>query len=270
VAHEFDQGPVGEPFLSLAQDYPGAETYPAQAFRVEWGPIFHRGRLDGSARVLIIGQDPAELEDITRRILVGTAGHRVQGFLGKLGITRSYVMINTFLYSVYGQQGGEAHKDDAAIVAYRDSWLTALTGTAAFDAVIALGQLADDAWSKFKSQASPDVASLPYAHITHPTQPESSSGGDPGKLAAAIKAMLANWNAALEQLHPQIAHPDVPGSLTLYGEAFAHGDLAEVPEADLPPGLPDWMRSSDAWAQRTGKTAADKRANITITIPAGA
>jgi hypothetical protein len=270
VAHDFDQGPIAEPFLTLARDYPGAETYPADAFRVEWGPIFHRGRLDGSARVLVIGQDPAASEDITRRILVGAAGHRTQGFLAKLGINHSYVMINTFLYSVYGQQGGDQHKDDAAIIDYRNSWLTALTEPAQLDAVIALGQLADDAWSKFKTQTEPGIASLPYARITHPTQPESSSGGDPQKLAQAITAMLANWNAALQQLHPQIAHPDVPGPLTLYGETFAPEDLAEIPEADLPPGLPDWMRSPAAWAQRTGNTATEKRATITITIPSSA
>jgi len=269
VTHEFDPGPVAGPFLALAQAYPGAETYPAQSFRVEWGPIFHRGRLDGSARVLVIGQDPAESEDVTRRILVGTAGHRVQGFLAKLGITRSYIMVNTFLYSVYGQQGGEKHKDDAAIIAYRNGWLAALTGTAQLDAVIALGALADDAWGKFKNQAAADIASLPYAHITHPTAPESASGGDPRKLATGIAAMLANWNTALTRLHPLIAHPDVPGPLTPYGEKFAAGDYVEIPEVDLPPGLPDWMRSPADWAQRTGTTAAAKRATITITIPDG-
>jgi uracil-DNA glycosylase len=267
MAHEFDQGPIAEPFLTLAQDYPGAETYPAQAFRVEWGPVFHRGRLDGSARVLVIGQDPAASEDITRRILVGAAGHRIEGFLAKLGINRSYVMVNTFLYSVYGQQGGEQHREDAAIIAYRNSWLAALTSPGQLDAVIALGQLADDAWSKFKTKTDPGTASLPYAHITHPTEPESSSGGDPQKLAQAIKVMLSDWNAALQQLHPQIAHPDTPGPLTLYGETFAPRDLVEIPEADLPPGLPAWMRSPAAWAQRTGTTAAEKRATITITIP---
>ena len=267
VPHAFDLGPVAEPFRTLVQRYPGPEAYPADAFRVEWGPIFHRGRLDGSALVLVIGQDPAASEDITRRILVGAAGHRIQGFLAKLGIDRSYIMINTFLYSVYGQQGGVRHKDDAAIVAYRNSWLSALTAPGQLAAVIALGQLADDAWSKFKAGADASVAALPYAHITHPTQPESSSGGNPQKLAQAIKTMLANWNAALGQLHPQIAHPDTPGPLIGYGDAFAPADLAEIPEGDLPPGLPEWMRSPAAWAQRTGSTAAQKRATITITIP---
>lgn len=271
MAHPFDPGPVAEPFRSLAQDYPGAETYPADAFRVEWGPIFHRGRLDGSARVLAIGQDPAASEDVTRRILVGAAGHRFQGFLAKLGIDTSYVMVNTFLYSVYGQQGGTRHKDDAAIVAYRNRWLDALLAGGAVEAVIALGSLADHAWTQYKRHpgAAAGAARLPYAHVTHPTQPESSSGTDPAKLAAATRALLANWNVALRQLHPRIAHPDASRPLVPYGETWAVGDLAEIPEQDLPAGLPAWMRSPAAWAQRTGTTAAQKRATITVTIPAG-
>ncbi len=271
MTHQFDPGPVAEPFRSLAQGYPGAETYPADAFRVEWGPIFHRGRLDGSARVLAIGQDPAASEDITRRILVGAAGHRFQGFLAKLGIDVSYAMINTFLYSVYGQQGGERHKDDAAIVAYRNQWLDALLAGGAIEAVVALGSLADHAWSQYLRHpgAAPGAASLPYAHITHPTQPESSSGGDASRLAAATRALLASWNVALGQLHPRIAHPDASRPLVPYGETWDAGDLAEIPEQDLPAGLPAWMRSPDAWAQRTGATAAQRRATITVTIPAG-
>ena len=105
---------------------PGDDVYPPDAFRTEWGPIFHRGRLDGSARVLVLGQDPATHETICRRILVGEAGQRLQGFLAKLGITRSYVLVNAFLYSVYGQGGGTRHVDDDAIVAYRHRWLDTL------------------------------------------------------------------------------------------------------------------------------------------------
>jgi len=79
--HPFDAGYCEEPFRTLAGDYPETETYPSGQFRVEWGPIFPRGRLDGSARVLIIGQDPAQHESVVRRILVGEAGRRVQAFL---------------------------------------------------------------------------------------------------------------------------------------------------------------------------------------------
>ena len=62
-----------EPFATLVANYPGQDVHPVKDFRVEWGPVFHRGRLDGAARVLIIGQDPAQHEACLRRILVGTA-----------------------------------------------------------------------------------------------------------------------------------------------------------------------------------------------------
>src|SRR6266536_1313305 len=106
MPHPFDPGYSRKPFSTLAAAYPGPDVYPPKDFRVEWGPVFHRGRLDGTARVLVIGQDPGSHESIARRILVGEAGQRIQGFLVKLGIETSYVMVNTFLYSVYGQGGG--------------------------------------------------------------------------------------------------------------------------------------------------------------------
>ena len=88
MPHPFDPGYVAEPFLTLCVEYPEANVHPPNQFRLEWGPIFHRGRLDGSARVLVIGQDPAQHESVVRRILVGEAGRRVQGFLAKLGVTQ--------------------------------------------------------------------------------------------------------------------------------------------------------------------------------------
>ena len=87
MPHAFDPGYFEAPFTGLVQTYPEADVYPPDQFRVEWGPIFHRGRLDGSARVLVIGQDPAQHETVVRRILVGEAGRRLQGLLAKLGIT---------------------------------------------------------------------------------------------------------------------------------------------------------------------------------------
>jgi uracil-DNA glycosylase len=51
---------------------------------VEWGPIFHRGRLDGTAKLLIVGQDLGQHEPIARRILVGEAVQLMQSFLRKL------------------------------------------------------------------------------------------------------------------------------------------------------------------------------------------
>jgi hypothetical protein len=68
MPHPFDPGYVAEPFLALCTDYPKANVYPPDQFRLEWGPIFHRGRLDGSARVL----DASEpVVDRTRLLIAG-------------------------------------------------------------------------------------------------------------------------------------------------------------------------------------------------------
>ena len=183
--------------------------------------------------------------------------------MAKLGVTRSYLLVNTFLYSIYGQAAGEQHVDDAGIVDYRNAWLDAIFAHNDIDAVLALGHLADHSWHAWGKGGS-----VPYRHVTHPTQPESSSGGDPGRLRGAIAAMLENWNAALEALHP-LAHADVAAALVPYGTTFAAGDRVEIPEGDVPPGLPDWMRSPHSWADRVGSTPAAKRRNITVTVPSG-
>lgn len=73
MTQDFDPG-YPAPYAALAAGCPGTDVFPAADFRVEWGPIFHRGRLDGTARVLVIGQDPAQHEAIARRCLIGVAG----------------------------------------------------------------------------------------------------------------------------------------------------------------------------------------------------
>src|SRR5262245_4101001 len=212
----FDPGYADEPFRTLVASYPGAAAYPAGGFRLEWGPVFHRGRLDGSARVLVIGQDPAQHETIARRILVGEAGHRLQGLLFKLGIDTSYVMVNTFVYSVFGG-GGSGRVDDAGIVAYRNKWLEALLAPGKVEAVIALGGMAKDAWTLFKATPAGTAVTAGFVHITHPTAPESGSRDDPSKHAPLTAAMLANWNNGIDAIAPSIQHPDHAPSLKHYG-----------------------------------------------------
>jgi uracil-DNA glycosylase len=269
VTTDFDPGYCQEPWATLCRSYPDTAVYPAADFRVEWGPLFHRGRLDGTARVLLIGQDPAQHEAITRRILVGEAGQRTQGFLAKLGITRSYVMVNTYLYSVYGQSAANHYATDANIANYRHQWLNALTTHNHLEAIISLGSLADTAYHTWLAQAPPGTSTIPYRHITHPTAPNSGAAAG-GNYAALVAAMLANWNSALQYLHAHISHPDTPSSLHLYGTSLQASDDVEIPAGDLPAGLPAWMRSLENWADRTGASSDTKRATITITVPADA
>jgi hypothetical protein len=268
MSRAFDAGCGEEQFRSLAGDYPGDDVYPPGQFRVEWGPIFHRGRLDGSARVLVVGQDPAQHETIVRRVLVGEAGRRLQGLLARLGVTSSYAIVNTFLYSVFGSVKA-ATRRDPRLVGYRNGWLDALLVGKPVEAVLTLGDAANEAWAMWKATATGSAVDVPHAAVTHPTQPESSSGGDRTKLAEATKKLLRNWNTALEALAPAIQHPDEPRPLVLYGDAWAPGDRLPVPEADLPAGLPAWMGEQDGWAKRSGADVLAKRRNITITVPKG-
>src|SRR4029079_19035426 len=158
-----------QPYRDLVAASPDESVYPLDSFRVEWGPVFHRGPLDGSALGLIIGQDPATHEAIARRILVGEAGQRAQGLLSRLGIDRSYVFINTFLYSVYGQGGGTRHINDPAITDYRNRWINAIVADQQIEAIISLGQLADQAYEQWRATPQGAASTAAYVTVRHPT-----------------------------------------------------------------------------------------------------
>lgn len=268
MAHAFDSGTYPSEIRTLFEEYPGAEVYPLIDFRTEWGPIFHRGRLDGSARIVVIGQDPAAHEAIARRILVGEAGQRVQGFLARLGVTESYVMVNAFLYSVYGQGGGARHDDDPLIAEYRNKWFDAVM-TKKVEGVVAFGQLADKAFDQWlQTPNGKKFDKVAYVTARHPTYPVSASASGQKTKAEATADMLQTWNAALQVLHSVLKHPDEEVPLKLYSDELADDDVVEIPEFDLPPGTPEWMRSLKSWASRTGDDAREKRATIQVRIPA--
>jgi hypothetical protein len=274
---EFDPGPVEEPFATLARVYPGTDVYPASDFRVEWGPIFHRGRLDGSAKVVLIGQDPGQHESIAHRILVGEAGQRVQGFLAKLGFDRSYAMVNAYLYSVYGQSAGEQHAGDDAIAGYRNKWLDALLAGPGVEAVISFGHLGREAFERWQKTPTGKQSTVHFEHLTHPTMPDAASKGDPAKRAVAMKKMLTEWNAALGRLDHELGDRDSDVQLVPYGDDLTAADHSPIPSRDLPAGAPAWWSSLKTWADRVAvgdfATPAErteaKRATVVVTVPEG-
>jgi uracil-DNA glycosylase len=84
----------------------GVETTGREAFRWHFGPMFYRGRLaDGEVKVLVVGQEGAQDESLTHRAFTGGTGSRMQHVLRHLGITRSYLFLNTFCYPIFGQYG---------------------------------------------------------------------------------------------------------------------------------------------------------------------
>lgn len=103
MSTNFDPGPPPS-WADLFSEAPlGFYQQRPKQFRFEFGPVYYRGRLDGTARVLVVGQDPSTDEILAQRTLVGDAGQRVQGLLRKLGLASSYLMLNTFLYGIHGQ-----------------------------------------------------------------------------------------------------------------------------------------------------------------------
>ena len=261
ITDPFDTGPTGT-FRALCRTYPDDTVFRgADGFRSLWGPIFYRGRANGTARLLVIGQDPAQTEAVTRRCLSGQAGRRVQGFVEKLGYTKSYLMINAFLYGIFNQNMALPHLNDPDIQAYRHAWLEAAFAPGRIEAVVTFGTPAFDAWKAFT--ATPTGAGiLPTVHFHKALHPTADKPGGP----ITRKELLDNWNVALQSLHPAIQHPDVSKPLVPYGSDFTEAELPEIPSRDLPMGLQSWMRRTDFWASMS-PTPGTERANISIQVP---
>lgn len=209
-------------------------------FRLDFGPVYYRGRLDGTARLLVVGQDPSVNELLAHRAFVGQSGQRLQGLLAKLGLTRSYLMLNTFLFSIFGQFGGDnaALSSSDPILGWRNSTFDAVAATNPLAAVLTVGSGARDAVDRW-----PGGTGIPRVHILHPAFPDTAR-------------LLADWNECLATLGHHIAPDDgaVPGEP--YGADFAPGDVVAVPPRDLPFGLPRWHGQGDH-AKRDGHTVIE-------------
>ena len=81
-----------------------------EAFRWHHGPMFYRGRLDGSAKVLIVGQEGAQDESLSHRSFTGGTGARMQHLLRFIGLDRSYLFLNSFVYPIFGQYTQDLRK----------------------------------------------------------------------------------------------------------------------------------------------------------------
>jgi uracil-DNA glycosylase len=232
---EWDPGPPVA-FADHFESHPSYAPWSAR-FRMAWGPIFYRGRLDGSAKVIVIGQDPAADEDVARRILVGDAGQRLQGFLRKLGLVRSYAMVNTFLYGLKGQIDAQAKQisSDPNISNWRNQLLDMLA-TPQIEAILAFGAGAHQAVDLW-----PGATGRFVARLTHPSARDEAP-------------LLANWNQWLPQLRPRVT-PDSDGtpSDAAYGTTFMDADREPIPAWDLPFGVPRWLGHGDTAVRVTGK-----------------
>jgi hypothetical protein len=235
---DFDPGPPSA-YASLfaqAPDYTPFEEH----FWFDWGPIYYRGRLDGSARLLCIASDPGPTERVACRTLVGDAGQRVQGFLSKLGLTRSYLCLNAFIYAMYPSHSSSAGAvlSDPDQLAWRNKLFDKANGSK-IQAIVAFGGNAQDA-----ADLWPGATSRPLIKIPHPSSHYTTS-------------LLDGWRGAIEQLRA-IVTPDADGDPTgaNYGTSFTEADYSPIPKSDLPFGVPDWF-GDDSW----GRTGSPRHSN---------
>lgn len=227
----FDFGPP-LPIAEICSRCP-APTH-ASAFWTAWGPVFYRGRLDGSARVLCIASDPGPTERVANRTLVGDAGQRVQGFLAKLGLTRSYLCVNAFPYALHPSFAGSVDEllAEPAAQAWRNDFYDAVLPPR-IRAVVLFGvnaQKAFDLW--------PGKPSIHTERIPHPSSHDTA-------------ALLQAWRAAVTRLRGVVA-PDADGDASgaNYGTSFREQDYAPIPRRDLPFGAAPFLGDDHA-----GRTA---------------
>lgn len=119
---DFDAGaPKKSKWPKLFGDTPNYRAYGqtvlggrGEKFRWKMGPMWYRGRLEqNQVKVFIVGQEGAQDENVSNRSFTGSTGTRMQKFLNYLGIDRSYLFMNTFVYTITGQYSlfGEDRKN---------------------------------------------------------------------------------------------------------------------------------------------------------------
>ncbi|NET37277.1 MAG: uracil-DNA glycosylase [Cyanothece sp. SIO1E1] len=245
---EFDLGPFPEWnnfFQGAPIDY--YLEHASERFRIEFGPVFHRGRLDGTAKVLVIGQDPSTDEIIAQRAFVGASGQRLQRYLNKIGITRSYIIINTFIFSIYGQFDDEMRgiSLEPTIKNYRERMINYILEKNEIEAILTFGNGPRHAVENWTNSTG-----LPIFNLVHPAAPETTA--------------FPSWNTQL----PDIIDMVTPDDATLVDASIYEGswrrgtNRADIPRYDLPFGIPDWHGTRGTRSQRG---PSDRKKNITWT-----
>jgi len=218
---EFDPGPSAA-YEAIFATAPDLGTLHPDRFREQFGGVMYRGRLDGTARVILVGQDPSTDETLARRAFVGFSGQRVQGLLLKLGINRSYTMVNTFHFGIHGQYDAEMKSisQSSPVLSFRNKLLDNLAKDNHLEIIIAIGVGAREAVEMWPGSADYNVFQL-----VHPSAP--------------VGAVLPNWKENLNAMRAAV-RSEVEPDLTEYSDLWQPQDAIDIPRFDLPFGIPAW------------------------------
>jgi hypothetical protein len=243
---QFDAGPTGamKTIMDATPDYE-AEVGDSTTFWYAFGPVLYRGRLDGGARVLCIASDPgpAECLPFARGTLIGDSGQKTQGFLAKLGLTRSYVLVNAFAVAMVPSKktkGLQVLNTNVAIRNARHGLYNALLAGGALEAVIAFGDVAHTAYDLW-SASNPAVAAVPVQKLAHPAAVDRDGSGNDGA--------LKGWAKAVTKLRKTVT-PDAGGDAggPNFGAYFTEMDYGRIPRWDLPKQSPAYL-GDDSWGR---------------------
>lgn len=265
---EYDGGPaagsrLGQLFAetpdyrALGLSYAGDEL-----FRWHFGPMFYRGRLDtGDARVLVVGQEGAQDESLSHRSFTGGTGGRVQNLLRHMGVTRSYLFLNTFVYPIFGQYTDVlrplAMDPRSPIASHRHAILDAAAASHPLRLVVAVGAAAKEAVAVWitqhggtadpqrlhEAEASAVLPGLRAVGIVHPGA--IMTGLDPAQDLKRALSRVDRWRQADRAWLP----PDPDGE-PRPAASFKYR-WAPVPFADLPYGM--------SWRLGSGTTVSNRR-----------
>jgi hypothetical protein len=271
---KFDAGPLAaiQAILNATPDYLAATGDPS-IFWHHFGNVYYRGRLDGAARVLCIASDPgpAECLPFARRTLIGDSGQKTQGFLAKLGLTRSYVLVNAFAVAMHPgakTKGLAVLKTNQAIKTARHALYDELLEGGALEAIVAFGDVAHQALDIW-AQASPAVATIPLFKLAHPAAVDRNGSGN--------DAALKGWAAAVKKLRT-IVTPDPDGDATgpNFGKYFTEVDYVRIPRWDFPKVTPTYV-GDDSWGRAATprhnnccqRPSPDDKKSLILTPPVG-
>ncbi|MFA5327633.1 MAG: uracil-DNA glycosylase family protein [Prolixibacteraceae bacterium] len=230
---EFDRGPTAA-MASLFMEHPDY-TPVKDFFWFNWGPVFYRGRLNKSARVLLVASDPGPTERIGDRALIGNAGQRVQGFLAKIGLNKSYICLNGFIYALHPSHLGDGLKllEDPAHTAWRNKVFDAATGPK-LEAIVAFGVVAQKAVELWDGKGD-----VPVFETYHPSYRFSD------------QKLTDDWNRVITELRKIVTKDrGAKKGLPLYHEDFVEEDYAPIPSRDLSFGVAPFL-GDEHW-HRTG------------------
>ena len=269
-----DAGPAGtiKAVMEATPDYRAA-VGDTETFWYDFGPVLYRGRLDGTARVLGIASDPGPSECLpfARRALIGDSGQKTQGFFAKLGLTRSYALVNGFAVALRPSQktkGLDVLKNNVEIRGARHALYNGLLAGGQIQAIIAFGGVAHDAYDLWAA-SNPAVNAIPVFKIAHPAAVDREASGQ--------DTALIGWRDGVTALRA-IVSPDVDGdpSAPNYGAFFTEVDYARIPRWDLPAVAPPYV-GDDSWGRAASprhnncceRPSPDDRISLELTPPPG-